>query len=104
MLARADFAAYLEDLKRARYFTRLPLSSQALEAFVDDIGPLIVGQYLQIGALWCSKKVNLKLRPPWWITSKYYKIAEYTDLELADLLRWALEAFVQGVGENERRA
>jgi len=103
--ARADFAAYLEDLKRARLFTRLPLSSQSLDALVDDIGPLIVGQYLQIGALWCSKKLNLiKVRPPAWITTKYYKIGEYTDLELADLVRWALEAFVQGVGENERRA
>lgn len=102
--ARAELGAYLEDLKRARYFTRLPLSSQALEAFIDDIGPLVIGQYLQIGALWCSKKLNPKLRPPGWITSKYYKISEYSDIQLADLIRWSLEAFTQGVGENERRA
>ncbi|MBA7654330.1 hypothetical protein ES703_62207 [subsurface metagenome] len=102
--ARAELGGCLEDLKRARYFTKVPLTKEGLDAFIDDIGPLIVGQYLQIGALWCSKKLNPKLRPPRWITSKYYSITEYSDLELADLIRWALEAFTQGLGENERRA
>lgn len=102
--ARAELGGCLEDLKRARYFTKVPLTKEGLDAFIDDIGPLIVGQYLQIGALWCSKKLNPKLRPPRWITSKYYRITEYSDLELADLIRWALEAFTQGLGENERRA
>lgn len=100
--ARAELSAYQEDLRRARYFTKLPLGQEALEAFVNDISPLIVGQYFQIGALWCSKRLNPKLRPPAWITRKYCSIADYTNLELADLVRWSAEAFIEGAGKNER--
>jgi predicted nucleic acid-binding Zn-ribbon protein len=100
---RAELGGCLEDLKRARYFTKVPLTKEGLNAFIDDIGPLIVGEYLQIAALWCSRKLNPKLKPPGWITGKYFRITEYTDFELADLIRWSSEAFIQGAGENERR-
>lgn len=103
-VARGELGAYLEDLKRARYFTSLPLSAEALEAFTEDMGPVIVGQYLQMAALWCSKKLNPRLKPPRWITGKYYRVGEYTDVEVVDLMRWALEAFLEGVAGNGRGA
>jgi len=40
-------------------------------------------------------------RPPTWVVRKYYSISEYTQVELAGLVRWSLEAFTEGVGENE---
>jgi hypothetical protein len=102
--ARAELGDYVEDLKRARYFTEVPLTREALDSFVNDIGPLIVGQYLQIAALWCSRKLNPKMRPLEWVTKRYYSITWYTEIELADLIRWASEAFTEGVGANERGA
>ena len=100
--ARAELGGYLEDLKRARYFTEVPLTKEGLNGFVDDVGPLIVGEYLQIAVLWCLRKLNPKMRPPEWVTRKYYSIATYTEVELADLMRWASEAFTEGVGTSER--
>jgi|GEM_PF-3776946 len=99
--ARAELGEYLEDLKRARYFTRLPLSNEALDSYIQDISPLVVSQGLQIVLFWCMRKFNAKLRPPKWITQKYYHIGEYSEVELADLVRWSLEAFTQGVERNE---
>lgn len=99
--ARAELGAYLDDLKRARYFTRLPLSDEALESYIQDMSPLVVSQGLQLVLMWCSRKLNPKFRPPRWIVRKYYSISEYTDVELADLVRWSLEALTEGVGENE---
>jgi len=100
--ARAELGDYVEDLKRARYFTEVPLTREALDSFVNDIGPLIVGEYLEISTLWCSRKLNPKMRPPEWVTRRYYSITGYTEIELADLMRWASEAFTEGVGTNER--
>ncbi|MBA7633668.1 hypothetical protein ES703_41239 [subsurface metagenome] len=102
--ARAELGAYLDDLKRARYFTRLPLSDEALGNYIQDMSPLIVSQGLQLVVFWCSRKLNLKFRPPRWIVRKYYGVSEYTDFELVDLVRWSLEAFTEGVGGNEGRA
>lgn len=102
--ARAELSGYLEDLKHARYFTQVPLTKEGLDSFVNDLGPLIVGDYLQIAALWCARKLNLKLRAPKWVVRKYYSIGEYTDVELADLISWAFQAFAEGVGTNERGA
>jgi hypothetical protein len=79
------------------------MSNEAEEAFVKDINPLVITQYLQIATLWCSRKLNPKLRPPSWVTAKYLGIHDYTSFELFDLLSWCLEAFIQGVEENERR-
>jgi len=101
--ARAELGAYLDDLKRARYFTRLPLSDEALENYIQDMSPLVVTQGLQIVLFWCLRKLNLKFRPPRWVVRKYYSIGEYTDVELADLVRWSLDAFNEGVGGNEGR-
>lgn len=99
--ARGELGEYLDDLKRARYFTRLPLSSEALENYIQDISPLVVSQGLQLVLLWCLRKLNPKFRPPRWVVRKYYSISEYTDVELADLVRWSLEAFTEGVAGNE---
>jgi len=99
--ARAELGEYLEDLKRARYFTRLPLSNEALDSYIQDISPLVVSQGLQIVLFWCMRKFNAKLRPPKWIRQKYYTIGEYTDVELADLVRWSLEGLMEGIEGNE---
>lgn len=101
--ARGELGEYLDDLKRARYFTRLPLSSEALENYIQDISPLVISQGLQIILLWCLRKLNPKSRPPRWVVRKYYSIGEYREVELADLVRWSLEAFSEGVGDNEGR-
>jgi len=101
--SRAELGAYLDDLKRARYFTRLPLSDEALENYIQDMSPLVVTQGLQMVLFWCLRKLNLKFRPPRWVVRKYYSIGEYTDVELADLVRWSLDAFNEGVGGNEGR-
>ncbi len=102
--SRAELGAYLDDLKRARYFTRLPLSDEALENYIQEMSPLVVTQGLQMVLFWCLRKLNLKLRPPRWVVRKYYGVSEYTDFELVDLVRWSLEAFTEGVGGNEGRA
>lgn len=102
--ARAELGAYLEDLKIARYFTKLPLSKEALDSYVQDISPLVVSQGLQIVLFWCMRKLNPKLRPPKWISQKYYSIGEYTHVELVDLVRWALEGLTEGIRGNEGRA
>lgn len=102
--SRAELGAYLDDLKRARYFTRLPLSDEALENYIQDMSPLVVTQGLQMVLFWCLRKLNLKFRPPRWIVQKYYSIGEYSEVELVDLVRWSLEAFTEGVGGNEGRA
>jgi myosin heavy subunit len=102
--ARGELGEYLDDLERARYFTRLPLSSEALENYIQDISPLVVSQGLQITLLWCLRKFNPKSRPPRWVVRKYYSIGEYSDVELADLVRWSLGAFSEEVGDNEGRA
>jgi prefoldin subunit 5 len=101
---RAELGVYLDDLKRARYFTRLPLSNEALDSYIEDISPLVVSQGLQIVLFWCVRKFNPKLRPPKWIMRKYYSIGEYTDVELADLVRWSLEGLTEGIRGNEGRA
>ena len=99
--ARAELGEYSEDLKRARYFTRLPLSNEALASYIQDISPLVVSQGLQIVLFWCMRKFNAKLRPPKWIRQKYYTIGEYTDVELADQVRWSLEGLMEGIEGNE---
>jgi len=98
--ARAELGEYLEDLERARYFTRLPLSNEALDSYIQDISPLVVSQGLQIVLFWCMRKFNPKLRPPKWIRQKYYSITEYSDVELADLVRWSLEGLMEGIEGN----
>ena len=102
--ARAELGEYLEDLKRARYFARLPLSTEALEAYIQGISPMVVSQALQIILFWCLRKLNSKFRPPRWVVRKYGSIGEYSEVELADLIRWSLGAFCEGVGANEGRA
>ena len=47
------------------------------------------------------EKLNQKLRPPREITKKYYSISEYTEVELADVLIWALLMLIGGVGSDK---
>lgn len=93
---KAEIGRYEEELKLARYFGRLPLSKEALAALVEEMPALVVAQYLTIALVWCTKKFNPKLKPPQAIVSKYYRIAEYTDVELTDLLAWSLTVFTEG--------
>ncbi len=57
--SRAELGAYLDDLKRARYFTKLPLSDEALENYIQDMSPLVVTQGLQMVLFWCLRKLDL---------------------------------------------
>ncbi|MFH1925660.1 MAG: hypothetical protein ABIK32_04120 [Chloroflexota bacterium] len=100
---RAEMGKYENELKLARCFARLPLSDEALSSLVEDISIPIVTQYLTIALVWCQTKLNLKLRPPRAILKKYYTINEYTDVELTDIITWALLAFMEGMGNVQRR-
>ena len=98
---RAEMGEFEEELKLARYFVRLPLSEEAISSLVDDISLQVVVQYLMIGLVWCRKNLNPRLRPPREITKKYYSIGEYTEVELADVLIWALLMLIGGVGRDK---
>jgi myosin heavy subunit len=101
---RAEMGKCQEELKLARYFAKLPLTDEALSRLVEDIGASVVGQYLTIASAWCQRKLNLKLRPPKAILKKYYSISEYTEVELADIITWALLALMEGVSSDQGRA
>ncbi|GAH93706.1 unnamed protein product, partial [marine sediment metagenome] len=45
--------------------------------------------------------LNPKLRPPRQITQKYFNIGEYTEVELADVLIWALLMLIGEVGSDK---
>ncbi len=98
---RAEMGKFEEELKLARYFTKLPLSEEAISSLVADLSLQVVVQYLMIGLAWCRKNLNPKLRPPREITKKYYNIGEYTEVELADVLIWALLMLIGGVGSDK---
>jgi chromosome segregation ATPase len=100
---RAEMGKCENELKLARCFAQLPLSDEALSSLVEDISIPIVTQYLTIALVWCQTKLNLKLRPPRAILKKYYTINEYTDVELTDIITWALLAFMEGMGNVQRR-
>ena len=93
---RAEMGMWQEELKAARYFTRLPMSEQALTSLVYEVSPLIIHQYLLVVLTWCREKFNPKLRPPRVIVRKYFRIDEYTDVELADVVSWALFMLLEG--------
>ena len=98
---RAEMGELEEELKLARYFVKLPLSEEALSELVEDLATPIIIQYLTIALSWCREKLNPKLRPPREITKKYYGISEYTEVELADVLIWALLMLIGGVGSDK---
>jgi len=98
---RAEMGELEEELKLARYFVKLPLSEEALSELVEDLATPIIIQYLTIALSWCREKLNPKLRPPREITKKYYSIGEYTEVELADVLIWALLMLIGGVGSDK---
>lgn len=98
---RAEMGKFEEELKLARYFVKLPLSEEALSELVEDLATPIIIQYLTIALSWCREKLNPKLRPPREITKKYYSIGEYTEVELADVLIWALLMLIGGVGSDK---
>lgn len=96
---RAEMGKCQEELKLARYFVTSPLSEQALSSLVGEIGIQVVVQYLMTGLAWCQTNFDPKLRPPKAITKRYYSISEYTQVELADILNWALLMLIGG-GES----
>ncbi len=98
---RAEMGELEEELKLARYFVKLPVSEEALSELVEDLATPIIIQYLTIALSWCREKLNPKLRPPREITKKYYSIGEYTEVELADVLIWALLMLIGGVGSDK---
>jgi chromosome segregation ATPase len=98
---RAEMGELEEELKLARYFVKLPLSEESLSELVEDLDTPIIIQYLTIALSWCREKLNPKLRPPREITKKYYSIGEYTEVELADVLIWALLMLIGGVGSDK---
>ena len=98
---RAEMGEFEKELKLARYFVKLPMSDEALSELVEDLGTPIIIQYLTIALSWCREKLNPKLRPPREITKKYYNIGEYTEVELADVLIWALLMLIGGVGSDK---
>lgn len=93
---RAEVGRYEEELRLARYFGRLPLSTEAVAVLVEEVSALVVAQYLTIARAWCQKRFNPKLRPPRIIVAKYYRISDYTEVQLADLLTWSLIALTEG--------
>jgi len=99
---RAEMGNFEDELKLARYFVKLPLTIEAVSSLVADISLQVVVQYLMIGLAWCRKNRNPKLRPPREITRKYF-IAEYTEVELADVLVWALTILIGEVGNDKER-
>jgi len=98
---RAEMGKFEEELKLARYFVKLPLSEDAISDLVKDLAAPIVIQYLTIALTWCRQKLNPKLRPPRVITERYYSISDYTEVELVDILTWALLMLIQGVSDGK---
>jgi len=98
---RAEMGELEEELKLARYFVKLPLTEESLSELVEDLATPIIIQYLTIALSWCREKLNPKLRPPREITKKYYSIGEYTEVELADVLIWALLMLIGEVGSDK---
>jgi len=98
---RAESCKLEDELKRTRYFIKLPLIEEATSSLVADLSLQVVVQYLMIGLAWSHKHFNPKLRPPREITKKYYNISEYTEVELADVLIWALLMFIGEVGSDK---
>ena len=90
-----------EELRLARFFAKLPLSNEALSDLVKDLAAPIVIQYLTMALTWCRQKLNPKLRPPRVITKRYYSISDYTEVELVDILTWALLMLIQGVSDGK---
>lgn len=93
---RAEMGKYEEEVKMARFFGTLPLSQAALDSFVKELGAPVVLQYLSISRAWCQSQFNPKLKPPHAIIKKYYQIHDYTPVELADVIGWALTMLVGG--------
>jgi len=100
---RAEMGKCQQEIKLARYFATIPLSDEALSSLVEDIGAPVVMQYLVIALAWCQRKLNPKLRPPQAILKKYYSIREYSEVELADIITWALLALTEGTGNVQGR-
>jgi len=98
---RAEMGKFEEELRLARFFAKLPLSNEALSDLVKDLAAPIVIQYLTIALTWCRQKLNPKLRPPRVITKRYYSISDYTEVELVDILTWALLMLIQGVSDGK---
>jgi len=100
---RSEIGKFEDELKFARYFVTLPLSEEAISSLVADLSLQVVVQYLMIGLVWCRRNLNPKLRPPREIIRKYHNIGEYTEVELADVLTWALLMLIGEVGSDKER-
>ena len=100
---RAEIGKCREELKLARYFGRLPMSSEAVAALVEELPALVVAQYLTVALVWCREKFNPKLRLPRAIIKKHYSISEYTEVELADVIIWALLMLIGEAGSDKER-
>lgn len=98
---RAEMGKFEEELRLARYFAKLPLSDDALSKLVEDLAAPVIIEYLSIALAWCREKLNPKLRPPRVITERYYSIREYTEVELADVLNWALLMLIEGINSGK---
>ena len=98
---RAEMGTCQDEIKLARSFVKLPLTEEALSSLVADISVQVVAQYLTIALAWCRKNLNPKLRPPRAIIKKHYSISKYTEVELADVLTWALLVLIEEVGSDK---
>lgn len=89
-------------MRLARYFTTIPLTEGALPSLVEEITAALVIQHLTLALAWCRQKLNPKLRPPRPIIKKYYTISEYTAVELADVVTWALLVLTEAMSSAKR--
>ena len=92
---RGELGKCQNELKLARYFVAIPLSEQAVSNLVNDMDATIVLQYLFLTRAWCLAKYNPKRKPPQAITRKYVGIADYTQVDLADIIMWALSVLAE---------
>lgn len=93
---RSELGRCQNELKLARYFGAVPVSEQGLLNLARDMDVAIVAQILLLSRTWSKLKFNPKQKPPPTITGKYVGIADYTKVELADVITWALQMVAEG--------
>jgi hypothetical protein len=93
---RSELGRCQTELKLARYFGAVPVSEQGLLNLAQDMDAAIVGQILLLSRTWSKLKFNPKQKPPPTIAGKYVGIADYTKVELADVITWALQMVAEG--------
>lgn len=93
---RGELARCQNELKLGRYFGAVPVSEQGLLNLARDMNAAIVVQILLLSRAWSKIKFNPKQKPPPAIARKYVGIADYTQVELADVITWALLTVAEG--------